>query len=211
VTQPSGQELDGGVDEQDRDHTEEALAAAVAALLAAHAATSPWLDLVDAELSGLIRQYLQRAALDMAAAGGLSPSEAAVLAGDATARVMGDVSQHTAAWLRQAAEDRAPLGGGPMDREQAGQAAGIIARSLATYARERVREAVALKLGATRKRWQTRMDANVRPLHRNLQGDWKPLGKPFKTGGFNIMYPGDPEAPLDLTIGCRCHLIYSVA
>jgi hypothetical protein len=212
VTQPgSPQELDGGVDEQDRDHTEEALAAAVAAMLAAHAAASPWLDLVDAELSGLIRQYLQRAALDMAAAAGLSPSEAAVLAGDAADGVMGDVARHTAAWLRQAAEDRAPAGGGAMGEDEAGQAAGIVARLLATYARERVREAVAVKLGATWKRWQTRMDSRVRPLHRNLQGDWKPIGKPFKTGGFAIMYPGDPEAPLDLTAGCRCHLIYLVA
>lgn len=186
------------------------MAAAVAALLASHAAASPWLDLVDADLSGLIRQYLQRSALHMATAGGLSPAEAVVLAGDATGAVMGDVERHTASWLKIAAEDRAPSAGGPMDREQAGQAAGIIARSLATYARERVRESVAVKLGAAFKTWHSEHDGRTRPAHVYLNGKTKQIGKPFSVDGYDIMRPGDPEAPPEAVIGCRCHLAFGL-
>lgn len=208
----SPDQFDGGINEDDRDETEAALAAAIAALLAAKAAGAPWLDLVRGSLSGLIQDYLRRASLDMALAGGMTPTEAAIAADDATAAVMGDVSRHTASWLAISAKDhedpKAP--DSPMSQDDAEQAGALIARSIATYARERAREDIARKLGATRKRWQTRGDSAVRPAHAALQGAWKPLDKPFKTDGFQLMYPGDPEAPPELTINCRCHLIYTV-
>jgi len=208
-----GQELDGGVSEPDRDRTEQELAAAIAALLAAKAATAPWLDLVNGSLSGLLQNYLRRGALDMATSAGLSPTEAAIAADEATTSVMGDIQRQLASWLAIAAKDRADpkAPGQPMDQQNAEDAAGIIARTVATYARERVRGEVATKLGATKRRWQTRMDSKVRPAHQSLEGRWKPIGKPFKSGGFEIQYPGDPEAPLELTAGCRCHLVYTVA
>lgn len=207
----SPQEFDGGIDETDRDNTEAELAAAIAGLLAGHAAGTAWLDLVQASLTGITQNYLRRSSMDMAAAAGLSGAEAAQAADEATTAVLGDVERHTASWLKIAADDRAPKGAGPMDPEQAQEAAGIIARSLATYSRERVREHVAQQLGAKYKTWVTRGDTRVRPAHMDLAGQTKRLEKPFSADGFDIMRPGDPEAPPDLVIGCRCHLAYSAS
>lgn len=207
----SPQEFDGGIDETDRDNTEAELAAAIAGLLAGHAAGTAWLDLVQASLTGITQNYLRRSSMDMAAAAGLSGAEAAQAADEATTAVLGDVERHTAAWLKIAADDRAPGGGGPLGKDEAETAAGMIARTLSTYARERVRGEIAKKLGATRRTWVTRGDDKVRSAHRELAGKWKPEGKPFTAAGFKIMYPGDPEAPLELTAGCRCHLAWSIA
>jgi len=153
---------------------------------------------------------LRRSAYDMATAAGMSSTEAAQAADEATAAVLGDVERHSAEWLKISADDRAPDTGGPMGKDDAETAAGMIARTLSTYARERVRGEIAKKLGATRRTWITRGDDKVRSTHRQLAGKWKPEGKPFTAGGFKIMYPGDPEAPLELTAGCRCHLAWSV-
>jgi len=209
VTSPDGT-LDGGIDEQDRDHTEDELAAAIAALLAAKAASAPWLDLVQGSISGIVQDYLRRSAYDMATAAGLSGTEAAQAAGEATTAVLGDIERHAASWLKISADDRAPPGGGPMDQDQAQEAAAIIARSLATYSRERVREGIAKRLGAEYKTWVTRGDTRVRPAHAELAGKTVRLDKPFSVQGSTLMRPGDPEAPPDLVIGCRCHLAYSV-
>lgn len=195
-------QYDGGIDEQDRDQVEEKLAAAIAGILATTTATAPWLMLVRGKLSGILTAYLQRSALDMARSAGMSSGEAAQAASDAVNGVMADVERHTAAWLKQAAEDRAPKGGGAMGADQADTSAGIIARSLATYARERAREHVARSLGARFKTWVTRGDQAVRPGHAYLAGKTVSMGKPFQTEGFDLMRPGDPEAPLHLTAGC---------
>lgn len=209
VTQPNGQ-YDGGIDEQDRDHTEEVLAAAITGLLAVKTVKAPWDVLVKSTLSGILTAYLTRSALAMATTAGLPGPAAADLAEHALTEVTDDVEGHVADWLRIAAQDRAPAGGGAMGKDEAAQAAAIIARTVATYARERVREAVAVQLGAEYKTWMTREDNRVRPGHVFLQGKTVKLGKPFRTEGSEIMRPGDPDAPLHLTIGCRCHLLYSV-
>lgn len=165
MTSPD-QTYDGGIDEQDRDQTEAALAAAIAALLADHAATAGWVGLVTANLTGIVTQYLQRAALDMAISAGLSGAEASTAASTAVDAVLGDVERHTATWLKisaddhaeKAAEEAASTGpkeqgvptqkpGGPMTPGDAKTAGDLIATSLATYARERVREEIARKLG----------------------------------------------------------------
>lgn len=211
VSQPGGGgTYDGGIDETDRDQTEVQIALAVATLLAAKTAGAPWGDLVQARLSGMLTAYLQRSALDMARAAGLDPGAAAQAASDAVSGVMPDVERHTAAWLKKAAEDRAPAAGGPMSGDQARESSGIISRALATYARERVREHIAAQLGALYKTWMTRQDNRVRPGHVTLQGKTRRIGKPFMTEGHDIMRPGDPRAPLHLIAGCRCHLAYSV-
>jgi hypothetical protein len=207
VTAP---QLDGGVDESDRDQTEERLAAAVTALLAAKTAGAPWLALVQGSLSGLLTHFLQRSALDMATASGQPASQAATVASDAVNSLLGDIERHTASWLAVAAKDRAPAGGGPMGAEQAGESAGIVSRSLVTYARERVREEVARKLGAKFKTWTSRGDDRVRAEHRELAGQTRPLDDPFQVDGALIMRPGDPAAPPELCYGCRCHLRYTV-
>src|SRR5882757_1951375 len=206
----SPDQFDGGIDEGDRDSTEAALAAAIAALLAAKAAGAPWLSLVQGSLSGIVQDYLRRSAYDMATAAGMSSTEAAQAADEATAAVLGDVERHSAEWLKISADDRAPDTGGPMGKDQAEQAAQIIATSLATYARERVREDIAKRLGAGYKRWTSRNDDRVRETHQQLNGQTKRLDKHFTVNGMDIMRPGDPEAPLELTISCRCWCLYLV-
>lgn len=55
-------------------------------------------------------------------------------------------------------------------------------------------------------------DTRVRELHRRLHGKVRPAGEPFYawTGtGQKLRYPGDPEAPLDATMGCRCSLWFA--
>ncbi|MFJ4988756.1 phage portal protein [Streptomyces sp. NPDC088732] len=56
--------------------------------------------------------------------------------------------------------------------------------------------------------WVTRQDARVRPAHKALQGTTLPVGSPYEVDGFTLRYPGDPFAPIALTINCRCRLHY---
>lgn len=56
------------------------------------------------------------------------------------------------------------------------------------------------------KQWVSRRDNDVRSAHRDADGQIQLLADPFKVGGFNMQYPGDPTAPADLTINCRCVL-----
>jgi len=58
--------------------------------------------------------------------------------------------------------------------------------------------------------WITRGDHKVRDSHRDLHGEARSGTAPFKRTGAQVLaYPGDPRAPLDETIGCRCVLVYS--
>ena len=54
--------------------------------------------------------------------------------------------------------------------------------------------------------WISRGDPKVREMHRELHGRVRPVGTPFRTwnGGQELRFPGDPKAPLDATINCRC-------
>ncbi len=56
--------------------------------------------------------------------------------------------------------------------------------------------------------WISQGDPKVRTLHRRLHGRVRPAGTPFHTwpDGESLSYPGDPKAPLDATINCRCAL-----
>ncbi|MFD7334913.1 phage portal protein [Streptomyces violascens] len=56
--------------------------------------------------------------------------------------------------------------------------------------------------------WITRGDDRVRAGHRAMNGTTLPVGSPFTTEGGTLRYPGDPFAPLALTINCRCRLHY---
>lgn len=61
------------------------------------------------------------------------------------------------------------------------------------------------------KQWLTRNDERVRAAHRDANGQLQLLGDPFDVGGTPVQYPGDPAAPLSLTVNCRCILRMSAA
>lgn len=54
------------------------------------------------------------------------------------------------------------------------------------------------------KQWLTRQDERVRPTHAEANGQIQLLDDPFQVGTAELRYPGDPEAPADETIQCRC-------
>ena len=56
------------------------------------------------------------------------------------------------------------------------------------------------------KQWLTRLDEKVRKTHKKANGQIQLLGDPFDVGGFPMQYPGDPAAPADETVNCRCIL-----
>lgn len=63
-----------------------------------------------------------------------------------------------------------------------------------------------------RKIWITRKDSRVRKLHRKLHGTAKDMDADFfrwPATGQRLRFPGDPMAPLDATINCRCVLVMS--
>lgn len=59
-------------------------------------------------------------------------------------------------------------------------------------------------IGAATKTWVSQKDADVRPEHASLHGETVPVGQPFQILGQEIRFPGDPLAPPNLTINCRC-------
>lgn len=61
------------------------------------------------------------------------------------------------------------------------------------------------------KQWITRNDERVRMAHRDANGQLQLLDDPFDVGGVPMQYPGDPTAPADLTINCRCIMKTAVA
>lgn len=62
------------------------------------------------------------------------------------------------------------------------------------------------RAGATTKTWITRKDQQVRAAHAALQGKSIPIGEGFKAGKHLLRFPGDPLAPPELVINCRCLL-----
>lgn len=58
-----------------------------------------------------------------------------------------------------------------------------------------------------RKVWISRSDGRVRALHAKLHGKTIPASDDFwrwPSTGERLRWPGDPDAPADATIGCRC-------
>lgn len=75
--------------------------------------------------------------------------------------------------------------------------------------------AAAVEQGLTHKTWNSRQDRKVRPTHNVLDSHaWPehtvPIAQPFTSpAGALLMFPGDPNAPLDETARCRCWLTFS--
>ncbi len=57
-----------------------------------------------------------------------------------------------------------------------------------------------------RKRWDTEKDRRVRQTHQEVDGQVTDLSQPFYVGGYPMMYPGDPLAPPEEIVNCRCDL-----
>jgi HK97 family phage portal protein len=62
------------------------------------------------------------------------------------------------------------------------------------------------KNGAASKTWVTRKDSRVREQHVFLEGNTVGINQSFKVDGATLRFPGDPLAPPNLTINCRCRL-----
>lgn len=52
--------------------------------------------------------------------------------------------------------------------------------------------------------WIATPDNRVRPDHLAASGQIVRLGEPFNVGGYMLMHPGDPDAPPEAVIQCRC-------
>lgn len=83
-----------------------------------------------------------------------------------------------------------------------------IARTTATAAagasvEARAQEAAKRGLGVFKQWWAT-PDGRTRPAHWAAHGQVVPVGERFSVGGFSLLFPGDPTAPANLTINCRC-------
>jgi uncharacterized protein with gpF-like domain len=61
--------------------------------------------------------------------------------------------------------------------------------------------------GMLYKRWLATEDARTRPEHADADGQTVPAHAPFSVGGSAMSYPGDPNAPADLVVNCRCTVI----
>ena len=69
----------------------------------------------------------------------------------------------------------------------------------------------ALNMGINlKKQWLATLDGRTRHEHRLLDGQIQDVNKPFKVDGYDIRYPGDPEAPGYLLYNCRCTLISAI-
>lgn len=58
------------------------------------------------------------------------------------------------------------------------------------------------------KRWLATRDTRVRDTHRLADGQLQPIGEPFLVGLGRLAHPGDPTAPPEEIINCRCTALY---
>lgn len=52
--------------------------------------------------------------------------------------------------------------------------------------------------------WLATLDDRVRPDHEEMHGVHAKIGEPFTVGGYEMMFPGDPNAPPEQVCNCRC-------
>ena len=56
------------------------------------------------------------------------------------------------------------------------------------------------------KRWNSTLDYRTREMHRLLDQETADLDEPFEIEGYEIQYPGDPNAAPEMVYHCRCKL-----
>lgn len=54
------------------------------------------------------------------------------------------------------------------------------------------------------KKWLAAKDDRTRSSHKHLDGEVRPMDKPFSNG---LMFPGDPSGPAEEVINCRCTMV----
>lgn len=62
-------------------------------------------------------------------------------------------------------------------------------------------------MGYTTKMWVAHHDGRTRPTHLEADRQQAPILGDFRVGGFALVMPGDPTAPLQETANCRCVLV----
>lgn len=73
-------------------------------------------------------------------------------------------------------------------------------------------EQTGIATARVRRIWNATRDARTRDAHREMQGQERAVEEPFLDGsGNSLMWPGDPSAPPETTINCRCTVTFSVA
>lgn len=68
---------------------------------------------------------------------------------------------------------------------------------------QQLRNAEALGI-EVQKRWNSTLDYRTREMHRLLDQETADLDEPFKVQGYEIQYPGDPNAAPEMVYHCRC-------
>lgn len=61
--------------------------------------------------------------------------------------------------------------------------------------------------GVAEKMWLATNDTRTRASHREADGEVVKLDGMFSVGGVNLMFPGDPTAPVHEVANCRCTMI----
>lgn len=56
------------------------------------------------------------------------------------------------------------------------------------------------------KQWDSTLDGNTRPLHRQLDGKYCEVDEPFEVSGLKVMYPGGFGMPSE-DCNCRCMIL----
>lgn len=77
------------------------------------------------------------------------------------------------------------------------------AQNAGTMQQLRNAEAIGIEV---KKRWNSTLDYRTREMHRLLDQETADLDEPFKVQGYEIQYPGDPNAAPEMVYHCRCKL-----
>lgn len=65
-----------------------------------------------------------------------------------------------------------------------------------------------MQAGVEEREWLTSLDSSVRDLHEPMNGQVRKIDEPFEdANGNELMWPGDPNAPPETQINCRCTLL----
>lgn len=78
------------------------------------------------------------------------------------------------------------------------------AQNAGRLARLREAENIGIKV---HKEWMCTLDERTRWQHADLDGQKRPMDKPFEIDGYKIMYPGDPIAHPSMVYNCRCTMV----